>query len=48
VVPQFRVLTPDGTLGFSGPGMFQLGNWYTRNTVRYEVPSTKYEIRNTT
>jgi len=26
VVPQFRVLTPDGTLGFSGPGMFQLGN----------------------
>ena len=26
VVPQFRVLTPDGTLGFSGPSMFQLGN----------------------
>jgi len=26
VVPQFRVLTPDGTLGISGPGMFQLGN----------------------
>lgn len=26
VVPQFRILTPDGTLGFSGPGMFQLGN----------------------
>lgn len=26
VVPQFRVMTPDGTLGFSGLGMFQLGN----------------------
>ena len=26
VVPQFRVLTPDGTLGISGSSMFQLGN----------------------
>jgi antitoxin component YwqK of YwqJK toxin-antitoxin module len=26
VVPQFRILTPAGTLGVSGPGMFQLGN----------------------
>jgi antitoxin component YwqK of YwqJK toxin-antitoxin module len=26
VVPQFRVLTPDGGVGFTGPGMFQLGN----------------------
>lgn len=26
VVPQFRVLTPDGSMGFSGPSMFQLGN----------------------
>jgi antitoxin component YwqK of YwqJK toxin-antitoxin module len=26
VVPQFRILTPDGGVGFTGPGMFQLGN----------------------
>ena len=26
VVPQFRVLTPDGTLGISGSSMFKLGN----------------------
>ena len=26
VVPQFRILTPDGTLGISGPSMFKLGN----------------------
>ncbi len=26
ILPQFRVLMPDGTLGISGPGMFQLGN----------------------
>ena len=26
VNPRFMVLTPDGGMGFSGPGMFQLGN----------------------
>ena len=26
VVPQFRILTPDGGVGITGPGMFQLGN----------------------
>ena len=26
VVPQFRVLRPDGVMGVAGPGMFQLGN----------------------